>query len=275
MEQYFDSTRIFRRAKPAWKIEKEEKAAQQKQKRGKAGKMKKIKDKYGDQDEEDRQAAMDLLHGAQSERKGKRKQKKEWTKEPKTQRGQKQKPKEKEGNVFQRAAEELAPPEAMDNLDDESGGNTHGKKSAGEEPQKAKNNEEGENDADSDEDEVNKMLEEEGFGDSTDLLGTLTGKPTAEDILHYAIPVIAPFNSVRDYKVSQTTFQTFVERRTTIFTFQYHIKMTPGTGKKGKTAKQAIQIFCAMKESLEKETQLMKAAKEEEITRNMVSSGLE
>jgi len=112
-----------------------------------------------------------------------------------------------------------------------------------------KNNEEGENDADSDEDEVNKMLEEEGFGDSTDLLGTLTGKPTAEDILHYAIPVIAPFNSVRDYK--------------------YHIKMTPGTGKKGKTAKQAIQIFCAMKESLEKETQLMKAAKEEEITRNM------
>merc|ERR1712131_568105 len=49
------------RAKPAWKIEKEEKAAQQRQKRGKAGKMKKIKDKYGDQDEEDRQAAMDLL----------------------------------------------------------------------------------------------------------------------------------------------------------------------------------------------------------------------
>lgn len=48
--------------------------------------------------------------------------------------------------------------------------------------------------------------------------------------------------------------------------------MTPGTGKKGKTAKQAIQIFCAMKESIEKETQLMKVAKEEEITRNMVST---
>ena len=170
--------------------------------------MKKIKDKYGDQDEEDRQAAMDLLHGAQSERKGKRKQKKEWTKEPqKPQRGQKQKPKEKEGNVFQRAAEELAPPEAM-NPDEESAGNM--KKSSGEsedKPQKTKNNEEGraEDDGDSDEDEVNKMLEEEGFGDSTDLLGTLTGKPTAEDILHYAIPVIAPFNSVRDYKVSKTT----------------------------------------------------------------------
>ena len=235
--------------------------------------MKKIKDKYGDQDEEDRQAAMDLLHGAQSERKGKRKQKKEWTKEPKTQRGQKQKPKEKEGNVFQRAAEELAPPEVM-NPDEESVGNMKKSGESEEKPQKTKNNEEGraEDDGDSDEDEVNKMLEEEGFGDSTDLLGTLTGKPTAEDILHYAIPVIAPFNSVRDYKVSQTAFQKFVERRKMIFTFQYHIKMTPGTGKKGKTAKQAIQIFCAMKESLEKETQLMKAAKEEEITRNMVSN---
>ena len=164
--------------------------------------MKKIKDKYGDQDEEDRQAAMDLLHGAQSERKGKRKQKKEWVKEPKTQRGQKQKPKEKEGNVFQRAAEELAPPEIM-NPDQETL-----KKSPSTESQEPTNkptkDNEGrvEDDGDSDEDEVNKMLEEEGFGDSTDLLGTLTGKPTAEDILHYAIPVIAPFNSIRDYKVS-------------------------------------------------------------------------
>ena len=170
--------------------------------------MKKMKDKYGDQDEEDRQAAMDLLHGAQSERKGKRKQKKEWTKEPKTQRGQKQKPKEKEGNVFQRAAEELAPPEAMNPDEEIASGNM--KKSSGEseEPHKTKNNEP--DDGDSDEDEVNKMLEEEGFGDSTDLLGTLTGKPTAEDILHYAIPVIAPFNSVRDYKVSRDQLQTIV-----------------------------------------------------------------
>lgn len=237
------------RAKPAWKIEKEEKASQQKQKRGKAGKMKKIKDKYGDQDEEDRQAAMDLLHGAQSERKGKRKQKKP-TQESKNQRGQKQKAKEKEGNVFQRAAEELAPPETM-NPDEESLGNKKKSSDESEKMNKTKNTEEsrGDDDGDSDEDEVNKMLEEEGFGDSTDLLGSLTGKPTAEDILHYAIPVIAPFNAVRDYK--------------------YHIKMTPGTGKKGKTAKQAIQIFCARKDSIEKETQLMKASKEEEITRNM------
>ena len=164
--------------------------------------MKKIKDKYGDQDEEDRQAAMDLLHGAQSERKGKRKQKKEWVKEPKTQRGQKQKPKEKEGNVFQRAAEELAPPEIM-NPDEDSLKKSQSSESQEPANKPTKDNEgRVEDDGDSDEDEVNKMLEEEGFGDSTDLLGTLTGKPTAEDILHYAIPVIAPFNSVRDYKVS-------------------------------------------------------------------------
>ena len=43
------------RAKPAWKIEKEQKQNEQRQKRGKANKLKKIKEKYGDQDEEDRQ----------------------------------------------------------------------------------------------------------------------------------------------------------------------------------------------------------------------------
>ena len=163
--------------------------------------MKKMKDKYGDQDEEDRQAAMDLLHGAQSERKGKRKQKKQPINESKPQRGQKQKPKEKEANVFQRAAEELAPPEVM-NPDEEALKKSSGQSEDTNKPNRKDAEGRGEDDGDSDEDEVNKMLEEEGFGDSTDLLGTLTGKPTAEDILHYAIPVIAPFNSVRDYKVS-------------------------------------------------------------------------
>ena len=46
--------------------------------------------------------------------------------------------------------------------------------------------------------------------------------------------------------------------------------MTPGTGKKGKTSKQAIQLFCALKDAIERETLLIKASKEEEITRNMV-----
>ena len=57
---------------------------------------------------------------------------------------------------------------------------------------------------DSDEEDVDQMLADEGFGaETTDILGMLTGKPEKEDILHYAIPVVAPFNSVRSYKVSR------------------------------------------------------------------------
>ena len=102
---------------------------------------------------------------------------------------------------------------------------------------------------DDEEEDVDKLLEEEGYGAEGSLLDTLTGKPEADDILHFAIPVVSPYGAVKDYK--------------------YHIKMTPGTGKKGKSAKQAQSIFCALKESTEREAQLIKAAKEEEMTRNM------
>ena len=86
---------------------------------------------------------------------------------------------------------------------------------------------------------MDKLLEEEGYGaEGASLLDTLTGKPEIEDILHFAIPVVAPYGAVKDYK--------------------YHVKMTPGTGKKGKSAKQAQAIFCNLKESTERESQLIK-----------------
>ena len=44
--------------------------------------------------------------------------------------------------------------------------------------------------------------------------------------------------------------------------------MVPGTGKKGKSAKQAISIFTNMKSALKAETDLMKICKDEETTRN-------
>ena len=53
-----------------------------------------------------------------------------------------------------------------------------------------------------DEDEIGKLLEEEGFMSDVGLLDSLTGKPTEEDTLHFAIPVVAPFSAVRDYKVN-------------------------------------------------------------------------
>jgi hypothetical protein len=34
-------------------------------------------------------------------------------------------------------------------------------------------------------------------------LDTLTGKPLDDDVVHFAVPVIAPFASVMSYKVSK------------------------------------------------------------------------
>ena len=117
----------------------------------------------------------------------------------------------KEGNTFQRANVELAAPEEMDE-----------KVEVSEEKVAVETKV-----VDDDDEDVDKLLEEEGYGAEGSLLDTLTGKPEAEDILHFAIPVVGPYGAVKDYK--------------------YHVKMTPGTGKKGKTAKQAQSIFCALK----------------------------
>jgi len=225
------------RAKPAWKLEKEAKQSEQRAKRGAKSKQKKIKEKYGDQDEEDREAAMALLHGSggsnkKTTRKGKYEFKKDYVPQQKRQSRGKAKVKEpKEGNVFQRAEVELAPPEEIEATEETS-----------ETPKEPVPVEE-------DDEDVDKLLEEEGYGAEGSLLDMLTGKPDPEDILHFAIPVVAPYGAVKDYK--------------------YHLKMTPGTGKKGKSAKQAQVIFCGLKESSERESQLIKAAKEEDMTRNM------
>ena len=68
-----------------------------------------MKEKYGDQDEEDRLAAMELLHGSSNKKTG-RKAKKGQTQTPssKPQRGAKKVKDEKNGNTFQRADVELA-----------------------------------------------------------------------------------------------------------------------------------------------------------------------
>jgi len=51
--------------------------------------------------------------------------------------------------------------------------------------------------------------------------------------------------------------------------FKYNIKMVPGTGKKGKSAKSALAIFAHQKDANQSEIDLMKVAKDEEMTRNM------
>lgn len=60
---------------------------------------------------------------------------------------------------------------------------------------------------------------------SADDIDQLTGCPLPSDTLLYAVPVVGPFQTLQRYK--------------------YRVKLTPGTGKKGKVCKQALEVFLA------------------------------
>jgi len=59
--------------------------------------------------------------------------------------------------------------------------------------------------------------------DDTAEIGKLTGKPLIEDTLLYAVPVCAPYQTLAQYK--------------------YRVKLTPGNQKRGKAAKQCVEMF--------------------------------
>ncbi len=74
-----------------------------------------------------------------------------------------------------------------------------------------------------------------------DMLDSLTGLPVAEDELLFAVPVVAPYNTMLAYK--------------------YKVKVTPGTGKKGKATKTALAMFMADKATSQREKELLKSVK--------------
>ncbi|XP_053671218.1 ribosome quality control complex subunit NEMF homolog [Anopheles nili] len=95
----------------------------------------------------------------------------------------------------------------------------------------------------------------EELGDDTpaaadlDMLDTLTGQPVEEDELLFSIPVVAPYQSLHNYK--------------------FKVKLTPGTGKRGKASKMALQIFLKDKQCSPREKDLLKAVKDEVLARNI------
>ncbi|XP_017879873.1 nuclear export mediator factor NEMF homolog [Ceratina calcarata] len=91
--------------------------------------------------------------------------------------------------------------------------------------------------------------EDTGPGPEVDMLDQLTGKPVLEDELLFAVPVVAPYNTVLNYK--------------------FKVKLTPGTGRRGKAAKTAVAVFMKDKEITSREKDLLKAVKEETIARNI------
>lgn len=76
--------------------------------------------------------------------------------------------------------------------------------------------------------EIQEILEDEGVldeneGKIADEIEKITGMPLADDQLMFAVPVCGPYAAMQKFK--------------------YRVKLTPGTGKKGKTCKQALEVF--------------------------------
>lgn len=110
-----------------------------------------------------------------------------------------------------------------------------------------------------DEAEIGRLLEEENVqevgaeakGQLTEQ-DMLTGIPKPNDVLLYAVPVCAPYSALQGYK--------------------YRVKLTPGSGKKGKAAKTALEVFVRLPEASARERELMKAATEPELVAAMLGN---
>mmetsp|Transcript_41356 Transcript_41356/g.134623 ORF Transcript_41356/g.134623 Transcript_41356/m.134623 type:complete len:145 (+) Transcript_41356:83-517(+) len=77
--------------------------------------------------------------------------------------------------------------------------------------------------------------------------------PAEGDSLLYAVPVCAPYSALSAYR--------------------FRVKLTPGSQKKGKAAKQAVGIFCGgAGGASERERELMRAIKDDELVRQMISN---
>ncbi|KAL1514040.1 hypothetical protein ABEB36_003364 [Hypothenemus hampei] len=82
-----------------------------------------------------------------------------------------------------------------------------------------------------------------------DMIDSLTGTPLEGDELLFAVPVIAPYNTLTNYK--------------------FKVKLTPGTAKRGKAAKTAVAMFMKDKDITSREKDLLKAVKDEQLARNI------
>ncbi|KAG5404928.1 hypothetical protein IGI04_011047 [Brassica rapa subsp. trilocularis] len=80
----------------------------------------------------------------------------------------------------------------------------------------------------------------------------LTGNPLPTDVILYAVPVCGPYNALQSYK--------------------YRVKAIPGSMKKGKAAKTAMNLFTHMSEASVREKELMKACTDPELMAALVGN---
>merc|ERR1719383_637713 len=83
----------------------------------------------------------------------------------------------------------------------------------------------------------------------SEVLDSLTGVPVAEDSLLFAVPVVGPYS--------------------TMISYRFKVKVTPGSSKRGKAAKTALNVFLSDKSALARDKDLLKCVKDQDIARNL------
>ncbi|XP_077485529.1 nuclear export mediator factor NEMF homolog Clbn [Amblyomma americanum] len=231
-----------------------------KPKRGMHGKLKKIKEKYKDQDEEERRIRMEILASAGAPKETKsRKQKKGSKKEG----GQavagkaKQPPRKPQAKCQTNAEANVKQPDITLETDGPGLESSEqvlkqegveqtvegGLRPASNKARVPIEDEDPQADAEEDEDEANIIDEQQR------LVASLTGCPLAEDVLLFAVPICAPYAAIQNYK--------------------HKVKVTPGTGRRGKAAKTALSVFVQDKNTSPRERDLLRACKDQDISRNI------
>ena len=204
-------------------------------KRGKHGKQKKMRERYADQDEEERKLMLSLLGSAG-------RSKAEIAREVAREKAAEKQRRAEEAERRRTETKERAQQKVGSSFKLESVGEL------GDEHEEA-NPQHLEMEAIMNDLSIQSLPEEERK-DITNL-DLLTGIPNEKDELSFALPVCAPYTALTGYK--------------------FRLKLTPGTQKKGKGGKQAIGLFCgAGFSATQRECELIRAIRDEEVTRTMI-----
>lgn len=212
--------KVTQQKRPEDKVAKDDdetsKTQQSQMKRRQKGKIKKIKEKYRDQDDEERALRMQVLQSAGGPKEIASKK----TKKGKGVPTPNPRPPVQQPKVPKKASRTPA-----------DGTKPDGEKEEGD-----------------DEDETTEPV----VSAEVDMLESLTGIPLPEDEILFAVPVVAPYNALQNYK--------------------YKVKLTPGTGKRGKGARTALNMFLKDRQATGHEKDLLKAVKDQDLARNIPGS---
>ncbi|CAL8464758.1 g4293 [Coccomyxa elongata] len=242
--------------------------------RGKRGKAKKAKEKYAHQDEEDRQLALEFLAPA-----GEKKDKREKKQARKAARS-------KGGSAGERnaAADRLPTPEELAAAGARLGPRAEAERRSREEAAAAASAEapgmeeavesSSSDDEEAHEAELHQQLQGKDSAEAKEIaailaeekvelvpeedkdklheLDSFTGQPRPDDILLYALPMCAPYNALQSYKLK--------------------VKLTPGTQRKGRAGRQAMELLSRASDISLRERDLLKAIPEMEVINAMVGN---